>query len=320
MTDAERTAQPSRAISAIMPARDAAATIQAALGSLAPVRDLLREILVVDDGSRDGTAGAASAFAARSGLPVAVLTTAHQGAAACRNLGMARSSGEFLFFVDADDEVDPAGLRGLYEATGGGDGPDLVIGAYVRREADRWDKLRIPHGYGPDVAANARDYVAGKLRSIAMGSALVRRSIAVRAGFPEGVVYDEDTIFWAAVLSLARVATLPDPVVVYNVDAAKMERRLVAAPHEAFERLKRGLDGLLAHGIDAKVLDRRKAAVAVRIARALIRRKRYSGAREFLATAASLDRGVAYELRTLRYLARVQAGRALSRWAAPPDA
>jgi glycosyltransferase involved in cell wall biosynthesis len=318
MTDSGGTSESPAAVSVIMPARDAAATVTAVLASLAPDRGLLKEILFVDDASRDGTADVVSAFAAHSGLPIAILRTDHHGVAGCRNLAMTRSTGEFLFFVDADDEMVPGGLRRLHEAARSDDQPDLVLGAYVRREAGRGDKLRIPHGYRLDPALNARDYITGKLRSIAMGSALVRRSVAVRATFPKGVVYDEDTIFWAAVLSSAKVTTLGDPIVVYNVDAAKMERRLVSAPHEAFQQLKQGLDGLLASGIETEVLKRRQATIAVRIARAFIRLKDYSSAREFLAIAVGLDRRLRFAPRTLRYLAKVQAGRALSRWGNPP--
>jgi O-antigen biosynthesis protein len=136
--------------------------------------------------------------------------------------------------------------------------------------------------------------------------------MAVRAAFPKDVVYDEDTIFWAAVLSFAKVATLADPILTYNVDAAKMVHRLVSAPLEAFQRFAGGMDGLAAYGIEAKALNWRKAFIAQRIARAFIRLQDYSSAHEFLKIAIGLDRRMRYSPRMLRYFAKVRAGKALS--------
>jgi len=58
-----------------------------------------REIIVVDDGSTDGSRAAVVA----AGGPVLFLRQAHGGAAQARNLGVERSSGAFVAFLDADD-------------------------------------------------------------------------------------------------------------------------------------------------------------------------------------------------------------------------
>jgi len=55
------------------------------------------EVIVVDDGSRDGTAQVARSFGVR------VLTRANGGPAAARNLGLSQARGEFVAILDADD-------------------------------------------------------------------------------------------------------------------------------------------------------------------------------------------------------------------------
>jgi glycosyltransferase involved in cell wall biosynthesis len=62
------------------------------------------EVIVVDDGSTDGTAMIAEGF----GGPVRCIRASHRGTAAARNTGLAAMRGPLLAFLDADD-VWPAG-------------------------------------------------------------------------------------------------------------------------------------------------------------------------------------------------------------------
>jgi cellulose synthase/poly-beta-1,6-N-acetylglucosamine synthase-like glycosyltransferase len=116
---------PEPTYSVIIPAYNAAHTLGACLAALAgqTVPAGTYEVLVVDDGSTDGTA----AVARRRG--VTVLQLEHAGAAAARNAGARRARGEVLLFTDADCEplpdwiaqmvaplADPhvAGVKGAY--------------------------------------------------------------------------------------------------------------------------------------------------------------------------------------------------------------
>ena len=63
-----------------------------------------KEIIVVDDGSKDGTAAVAERFRTRG---VTLVRQANQGAAAARNKAFAVSTGEFIQWLDADDLLAP---------------------------------------------------------------------------------------------------------------------------------------------------------------------------------------------------------------------
>jgi len=84
-------------ISVIIPAHNAAGTIDACLGALAASSIRPHECLVIDDGSTDETA----AIARRHGVRL-IRTECNRGAASTRNLGAASATGDILVFIDAD--------------------------------------------------------------------------------------------------------------------------------------------------------------------------------------------------------------------------
>ena len=92
-------------VSVIIPAHNACTTLERALRSVVSQTYRPLEIIVVDDASVDGTGDIARNFA---DLPVRVETLDQQsGAAAARNRGIAVSSGDYVAFLDADDEWAP---------------------------------------------------------------------------------------------------------------------------------------------------------------------------------------------------------------------
>jgi glycosyltransferase involved in cell wall biosynthesis len=134
------------AISVVIPAFNAEATLAGCLQSLAAQREPHPpfEIIVVDDGSDDGTARIAESFGVR------LLRTPHRGAAYARNCGVTHSQGDILLFTDADCEPAPdwmqalsrpfedpavAGARGVYRST-----QTSLVARFVQYEY--WNKYR----------------------------------------------------------------------------------------------------------------------------------------------------------------------------------
>jgi len=86
------------AISVVVPARNEAATIASTLHSIHETLPPDSEIVVIDDGSEDGTAYAALAAGARIRL---LRSTGGLGVARARNWGASQASGDVLAFCDA---------------------------------------------------------------------------------------------------------------------------------------------------------------------------------------------------------------------------
>lgn len=86
-------------LSVIIPVRDGAPFIGQAIDSVLAQAYRPLEIVVVDDGSADGSADVARAY----GDPVRVIVQEAAGQAAARNRGVAEAEGSVLGFLDADD-------------------------------------------------------------------------------------------------------------------------------------------------------------------------------------------------------------------------
>lgn len=84
------------------------------------------ELIVVDDGSNDGTLEVVGDYAARLPGRVSILQQDHSGCAAARNRGAEAATGEYLAFLDSDDLWFPWSLRVLAEQIEQNDRPAMV--------------------------------------------------------------------------------------------------------------------------------------------------------------------------------------------------
>ena len=117
-------------VSVIMPAYNAGAYIGGAIESLlAQTYDKL-EILIIDDGSQDGTLSVAEKYA-QTDKRVRVIKTPNGGVSAARNKGLELATGEYIFFLDSDDTAEPYAVERLVDALET-TGADLVNCSYSR--------------------------------------------------------------------------------------------------------------------------------------------------------------------------------------------
>ncbi len=96
-------------------------------------RDL--EIILVDDGSSDGSPAICDAYAAKDAR-VTVYHNSNHGPSYSRNFGIDHSSGEYLLFIDSDDWVDENYVANLVKAIEETDS-ELAISPYYFEYPDR---------------------------------------------------------------------------------------------------------------------------------------------------------------------------------------
>lgn len=193
-------------ISVVIPAFNSEAYLGDCLDSvLAQTGDFALDVIVVDDGSADDTAGLAFT---RPGVRV-LRQTVNEGPSRARNAGLAAASGEWVAFLDADDLWPPGSLAARVAVLKRQPGAALVFGD-CRQFDDRGPRTQTLFEAGGlgHAAWGAGEIVPDAYRRllhdnfITTGSVVARRAaLATEGGFAEDLRLVEDLDLW---LRLAR--------------------------------------------------------------------------------------------------------------------
>ena len=226
-------------LSVVVPARNAARTIGGQLDALtAQVFDGPWELIVADNGSRDGTGDIVEGFAARDARVRLVDASAGVGAAYCRNVGIEAARGAALAFCDADDVVAPGWLGAIGEALLG---HEFVAG---RLDVHELNPAWVAESRGLAIETGPGDFFS-LVRFAHSCNLGVRRSVIDRfGGFDERFSVGEDIEFSIRLLRAGIPVTyIPDAVVYYRYRASL---RAIFEQARAYGRAQPALLRLLA--------------------------------------------------------------------------
>lgn len=208
------TASDPATVTIAVPAYQAEGFLARALDSVLAQSDPDWTLVVVDDGSTDGTLALARAYAARDPARIHVLTQANAGPGAARNRAMAAATGEYVLFLDADDALMPEALA-ILRADLRARGPaDLLFGGHAAIRLDGRRKVHRPDAAWGTQQADFRRYLRGQGVGPTHGAVLMRRALALRLGYPESIRNNEDVVLFAQMLALGRTRALPDVLAV----------------------------------------------------------------------------------------------------------
>jgi len=174
--------------SVIIPTRNRRALLEGALRSVWSQEQPPAEIIVVDDGSTDDTAAFLGGISDR----VTVITTSAGSPGAARNLGARAASGDYLVFLDSDDQWFPWTLATLSEAITRHQRPAYVCGSFRQfsEERELGNVTREPAAFEPFA-----NYFSTWPRQFVIGAGMVairRDAFAQAGGFAEAPINGED--------------------------------------------------------------------------------------------------------------------------------
>lgn len=190
-------------ITIVIPLYNKASLIRRTLKSVAAGDTEDCEIVVVDDGSTDGSAAAALAAAQEFGLEnLRIVTQQNGGVAMARNRGIAEAKGEYVAFIDADDEWKPDHITTLKQLVN--DYPSCAV--FATGYDDVTANGLVVHNEIKNLLFEGDSGVLGNYFEIASESIPPLWTSAVMArrealteigGFPEGIKSGEDLLTWA---------------------------------------------------------------------------------------------------------------------------
>jgi glycosyltransferase involved in cell wall biosynthesis len=241
------------AISVVIPAFNAAATLETALRSVLAQSFRPLEVIVVDDGSTDTTPQLASRF----GPAVRLLHQANKGCGQARNTGARAACGEWLAFLDADDCWLEEKLERQVPFTE--EAEVAVINARARARSGR----TLGTSFSFEELWQRNDLI--------VSSSLVRRTAFESVGGFWAERYCEDYHMWLRLAAAGwRIANCPLDLVVYTPAPGSLSQQV-----ERFAAAEIACVSDVAHhlGLPERVLRRRIVACYVKHAAGAIYRR-----------------------------------------------
>jgi len=158
------------------------------------------ELLLIDDGSTDGSPQICDEFAKQDSR-IIVIHKENQGPSATRNLGIEKANGEFIMFVDSDDLVQPEMLEKMYETICKYE-TDLCICGFERfrdnwKQAYRLSPYSLVLLQSKEELASIYTKAETNMFGVSIWAKLYRADIIKRENirFREDIDYEEDCCF-----------------------------------------------------------------------------------------------------------------------------
>lgn len=214
------------AVSVVMPVKNGARTIEAAISSVLNQTFQSLELIICNDGSTDNTEELIRSF--KDERIVLIANDSSQGEGPARDNAISNARGEWLAVIDADDVWMPQRLENLLEATGGEpvlifddlmechDGPTGLV---------RWRRLRGNGAFGE---------THGRTIDVEVDSYLRAHRLLIKPLLPKQVVvqhriehgrsrFGADTRFFLQVIATGiKLRYLPEPLYLYRLTPGSM--------------------------------------------------------------------------------------------------
>jgi len=209
-------------VSVIIPAHNCESCLSLALDSALAQEPRPAQIIVVNDGSTDGTADAARNY----GGGIVLLEQENRGQGAARNAGLAVAAGEYVAFLDSDDYWKPGFLASCVRFLERHPEACAVGTMLIMRNADGTERI-LPQSLdprlltsGPFVIDRFFDFWA-EHDHLRTGANLIRMSVIREAGGQrDDLRISQDLEYWAYIATFGRWGFIPEPLWVGNSRAS----------------------------------------------------------------------------------------------------
>lgn len=212
--------------SVIIPAYNAEKYIQRSIRSVLNQTWSDFEILVINDGSKDSTYEKASSI---KDARLIVINKQNEGVSVARNAGIQNARGEYICFLDADDEYLPEHLSTLADAIEKFSDKGFFATRFCISKMTDNEKIVMPSVSGETAyCSNAVEEVLRSPEMICTGCVCIRKDMFDRYGvFEPGVRLGEDTDMWRRVYVHTGLVLTDAVTVKINRDGSEATRQYV---------------------------------------------------------------------------------------------
>lgn len=203
-------------VSVIIPSFNHATYLPAAVDSALNQTTPPHEIIIVDDGSTDGTGQVAASYGKR----VQYVYQQNGGLSAARNTGIARATGEMIVLLDADDLLEPGFISIMTGALA--NAPDAAAVFCGYRMVDDANNSLFQTGPGSIDTRRIRELMLDG-NYLAAHCLLLRRAALEQTGpFDQSLTACEDWDMWLRLTRHNQLLAVPDLLVRYRVQSGSM--------------------------------------------------------------------------------------------------
>jgi len=208
-------------ISVVIPVYNNANTIIRAIRSVQNQTMQDFEIIVVDDGSTDSSSNIVKKITDKR---ITLITQHNHGVSAARNRGIEVAQGEWVTFLDADDEWSPTFLETVCRLREKYSDCTVCATSYYRKSSLGNLKRIILRN-----VPSRREFVMDNYFEVAACSdppfytcsvAVKRETMLSIGGFPIGIHQGEDLLTWARLATLSNIAYCVEPNCIYYITEA----------------------------------------------------------------------------------------------------
>ena len=221
-------------ISVVIPLYNKATSISSTLECVLNQNFTDWEVVVVDDGSTDDSANIVGSM---DDSRIRLIRQPNAGVSAARNRGAIEAEGEFIAFLDADDEWDKYYLATQYELTQ--KYPDCDVFAMNYEFQDINGKKtstiinKLPFNDVDGVLSNYFEVASCSHPPLWTSAVMVRKSAFQNIeGFPVGIKSGEDLLTWARLACRYKIAYCKTPLAVFNVEGYDTKEKPKRIPAE----------------------------------------------------------------------------------------
>lgn len=204
--------------SVIVPLYNKAPYVRKALDSILAQTCTDYELIIVDDGSTDGSVEVVQEVKSQEprAKSVRLISQQNAGVAAARNHGVAQSNGEYVCFLDADDWWEPMFLEEIDNLIVKYPDAGIYCTNYIYYKPGKTHvSLNVPTGYMNYPEVYLYDLTMPVCSS---ATCLPKKVFDEMGGFPLGIKLGEDFLLWAKTALRYPIAYSENPLAYYNND------------------------------------------------------------------------------------------------------